>query len=361
MSALSKEDYRKYLLIILTLILVVISYLIIKPFIIPIISAIILGYLFYPIYKWANKKIIKNKTLLAIIIVIIVIFLITIPTILIVNKLSKETYVAYLLGKQSLAKLGGTENPVCEGNIICTSANSVKHFLSSPSMQYQLRKTLDKVSTFFNEQISKFILNIPKILLGFFLTFFIMYFILKEGDTFALKTKNLLPLSIKHKDKIVKRFNAIISSTVYGGFLVALIQGSIATVGYWIFGVSTPLIWGLITVITAMIPFLGATAVYLPISLIMILNGILNTTTNEITKGILLLLYGLLIVSTIDNFLKPKIIGRKAQLHPVVVLLGIFGGIAVFGFIGVIIGPLILGLLVESIKIYEEETKKQKK
>ena len=105
----------------------------------------------------------------------------------------------------------------------------------------------------------------------------------------------------------------------------------------------------------ALIPFVGTPIIWLPAALYRFSNGLASGNNWKITSGIILFLYGALIISTIDNFLKPKIIGDKAEVHPILVLLGVLGGLKLFGIIGIIIGPVILAVFKMVVEIYEEE------
>jgi len=108
-------------------------------------------------------------------------------------------------------------------------------------------------------------------------------------------------------------------------------------------------------IFAALIPYIGSSIIWFPAALMLIFNGYTNAESILVVKGILLMLYGIFVVGTIDNILKPKIIGDKSGLHPVLVMLGVVGGLKFLGFIGVIIGPMIIAMLVTFIKIYEEE------
>ena len=150
---------------------------------------------------------------------------------------------------------------------------------------------------------------------------------------------------------IFKQFNNLTYATVYGQFIVALIQGAVATVAYFLFGVGSPITWGLLTTFFALIPFLGTPIVWVPISLNLLISA-------EIARGIGLLLVGIFIISTIDNLLKPRLIGKRASLHPVLVLIGVVGGLITMGLIGIIIGPLIISLLISFVEVYHKERKR---
>jgi len=132
-------------------------------------------------------------------------------------------------------------------------------------------------------------------------------------------------------------------------------QGVIGAIGFIIFGVGSPIFWGMMMAIFALIPFLGTAIIWVPASLILLIKGFLSNNGWMIGKGIGLFLYGLLIVSTLDNIIKPKLIGHKGKIHPAVVLLGILGGLNLFGFIGIFIGPIILAVFIALSKVYSDE------
>ena len=111
--------------------------------------------------------------------------------------------------------------------------------------------------------------------------------------------------------------------------------------------------WGFIIAFAALLPFIGTGIIWVPVGIFLILNGLFMSDTSFIWRGIGLLIYGALVISTIDNVLRPKVIGDKSMLHPTLALLGVAGGIYLLGFIGVIIGPVILALLVIYLGMYE--------
>ena len=117
-------------------------------------------------------------------------------------------------------------------------------------------------------------------------------------------------------------------------------------IGLLIIGVKSALLWGLVMMIFALVPFVGTPIVWIPLGLIEFISG-------NPAKGILVLLYGALVISSIDNIIKPRIIGKKAQVHPVLILLGVLGGIKMFGFVGLMFGPLLLALLLVLLDLYQ--------
>jgi len=134
--------------------------------------------------------------------------------------------------------------------------------------------------------------------------------------------------------------------------LIALIQGALGALGFFLFGISSPLFWGLLMGILSLLPMVGTGLIWVPAALILLLNGIFQDSYSLIFKGIGLFLYGLLIVSSLDNILRPKLISEKVKIHSAVILLGILGGVYLFGPLGVIVGPLIFSMTLVLLKAY---------
>jgi len=137
--------------------------------------------------------------------------------------------------------------------------------------------------------------------------------------------------------------------------LVAFIQGVLAGIGYFIFGVKSPVLLGVLTALAALIPVVGTAIVWGPTVIIYFFNAMASNDSTGIALSLGLLAYSIFPVSIIDNFIRPKIIGDKSKTHPILVLLGILGGVATFGFVGILLGPIIITLFVTFIDIYHEE------
>jgi predicted PurR-regulated permease PerM len=182
-----------------------------------------------------------------------------------------------------------------------------------------------------------------------------MFFLFRDGKIFVDKIERIMPLKDKYRKHVFKKLSDMAYAVIYGSIIIAVVQGTLGGIGFLIFGLPSPLLWGIVMIFAALLPYIGSSIIWFPAALMVILNGYLNMETTLIIKGILLMLYGIFVISTIDNILKPKIIGSKGGLHPVLVLLGVVGGLKFLGFIGIIIGPIILAMLVTFIKIYEEE------
>lgn len=350
------EIYSKGFFALVFLVLIFVSFLIIKPFITPLLAGIILSYMFYPIYSRINNKT-HRKNLSSLVTSLLVVLIITFPLAFTLNTISKEVYTTYLLSRQKI--VSGNLLPECKPveKSICKATNYITVKINEPKTRYYIEATIRDITNKITNKLSNIIFSVPMFIIDLFIMLFVMFFLFRDGAIFLDKVGRILPLKSEYRDYVFKRLNDMTYAVIYGSIIIAAVQGALGGIGFFIFGLSSPLLWGIVMMFASLIPYIGSSIVWFPSALTLILNGYINTDTSVMVKGVLLMLYGIFIVSTIDNLLKPKIIGDKSGLHPVLVLLGVVGGLKLIGFVGVIAGPIILGLLVTFVNIYEEEKK----
>lgn len=177
--------------------------------------------------------------------------------------------------------------------------------------------------------------------------FYALFFFLRDGEKLLLKLMHLCPLGDKYEKMLYQKFTSTARATIKGNITVALIQGGLGCLLFAATGVPGAIIWGILMAVFCMIPGLGSAIIWLPTSLIMILTG-------NIWQGVTILIFGALVISFIDNLLRPMFVGRDTELHPLLVLLSTLGGIFFFGLSGFILGPIIAALLVAFWHMYEE-------
>lgn len=352
-----KQPFSKYLFILFFLAILILAIMLVRPFLSTLIVSAIIVYVFYPLYEWFFR-LTKMKGFSAIVLIILLLLLLSIPMILVVGKLSTESYEVYQRVKGVFLDSGSFQT-ACESSdgFICRTYNFFSAFSDRFNLDlgFHLARAFSSMASESVGRASDFLLNIPGFLLHVFIGLFAMYYMFVDGRVMLDSVKRSLPLRKEHSDRIFSQFNEIIHATIYGAIVIAVVQGLVAAVGYFIFGVTSPIMLGLLTVVAAFIPFVGSAIVWLPISLTMVINGFVSADDTLVWKGFGLLVYGLLLVSAIDNVLRPKIVGSRARVHPLLILLGVFGGLALFGFVGIMVGPLLLTLFIASLRIYEQE------
>mgnify|MGYP001562405187 FL=1 len=213
-----------------------------------------------------------------------------------------------------------------------------------------IKDLLNKLSLTVAKKTSDFIVGLPQKILEFFVMLFTMFYLFKQGARLCENIKEHIPFHEAHKKNIAESLSAVVYASLYGLVVAGFVQGALGALGLWIFDVQSPILWGLVIVILSMLPLLGTSLVWFP-------AAVYKFFTGEIWNGVGLFLYGLIILSTIDNIIRPKLIGSKAKIHPVLVLLGVIGGLKVFGFLGILLGPVILSVLTVFLSLYIEEKK----
>jgi predicted PurR-regulated permease PerM len=189
------------------------------------------------------------------------------------------------------------------------------------------------------------------ILSGFLKTFFViftMYYLFRDGDKIVAALPAALPLRKDQSDTIITRATEVISAGVYGVVTIAAIQGLLGGLAFWVLGVPSPILWGVLMTFVCMIPVAGSFFIWLPLAIYLMITG-------HWTKAILLVLWGALIISTIDNFLRPKLIKNQTKLHELFVFFSVLGGMRVFGLLGIILGPVVLAITIGLIKTFSRD------
>lgn len=327
--------------------LALLTIFILMPFVIALLSAGILAYIFYPVQKRLSKRI--NKRISAFLIVLFILVSITSIVYFVGNEVTREGYGLFLgvkqkLSSDSLAVTDCVQNP----KAFCGLSNRVVVFLKDPQVKFYVEDAISKLSNYITNQTFSIISNLPSIIVDFLIMFFTIYHLLIDGVVFISKIKKAIPLKSHHVDDIITQFDNLTFATLYGKLITALIQGFIGGVTFYLLGLQTPILAGIGMAFFAFLPMIGTPIIWLPAAVTLLLEG-------DTAKGLILLLIGVFIISSIDNILKPMIIGNRAHLHPAVILVGILGGIYLMGPIGIITGPLIISLLISFIEVYYKE------
>jgi predicted PurR-regulated permease PerM len=355
-SPIKQTDFYKYFFIIIFVLLAFLTFLVVRPFINAILASMVIAYIFYIPYKWLYKRI-PNKTICALIMSVIIILLLLIPIGFVLKMSTEEAQYLYIRSKQKILS-GDILGIECSNGIqtrLCKTSMYIKAGLQDPDVQFYLKDILARTTTFIIDKTSEFIISLPRILLQIFITFFMVFYLLKQGPELVEKIRKLIPLSAIHQGHVYKKMKDTAFAVIYGAIVVAMVQGALGGIGFWIVGIKAPLFWGIIMAIFALVPFVGTAIIWLPASLLLLIQGLSEGNPVLIWKGVGLFLYGAILIGGIDNIIKPRIIGSKAGMHPVLILLGVLGGFYLFGFAGFLIGPMIIAASVSFLDLYEKE------
>ena len=208
----------------------------------------------------------------------------------------------------------------------------------------QLPKATQVVATFLINSIS----DVTRTVIGLFIMFFLLYFLLIQNERqLAAEIKSLIPFNKQNTERLMQEFATIVNTTIISTGLMALLQGTILAILFLATGVQAAIFWGLLGAFLCFIPIVGPALIWVPVVLIEFSQG-------RVAPAIITIIGGLFIAN-IDNLLRPFVNKKIGRINEVTSLLGIFMGLAVFGIIGVIIGPIIISFFVLAVKMYQEE------
>jgi len=319
---MKREELSKYMYIGLIVLLIFVSFLVIRPYILPIISGFILAYLGKPLYDRMKRGLPPWLAATGCVLLIAIIILIPIASIVgglvaqASNTIQSTTVQEYIDKLESL-KLVQNLNLDVEGFI-------------------------DRGMQFFITLLTNATTNIPSVLVAFFITAFAMYYILLDWEKIAKAVTKYLP--VENKERLGKEIAKVTKDLVYGTLVIALLEFIVAMIGFYLAGVKYYLLLPALIAIFAFIPGLGPIAVWVPTALVLIAQ-------EYWTSAFIITITGLILTVYLDTILRTKVSGKATNTHPLIVLIGIFGGISIFGIFGFVIGPLILSY---TLKIVEE-------
>jgi predicted PurR-regulated permease PerM len=349
---------REHIFLIFTLFLTFLCfyflYQILSPFLASIFWAILLATVSYPIFQKLQRLLKKRGVLAAMIMTLLVILVIILPSILLIVSLTNEVVGVYH-GLEEMIKTGRLETyleQIREITILNWIWERLNQYLDVSQMDPPrlLLKNLQQVSTFLFNQTSKILKGLSTFFIGFFFTLLSLYYLFKDGDRLFGRLKETLPIHTRERDLLILRFKEMVYATIYGGILIAIIQGVLGGVIFWILGISSPILWGTAMAFLSFIPIGGTALIWFPAAILLFVQG-------AFLKGIILLGLGVLGISMVDNLLRPFFISSKTNIHPLLLFFAVLGGIQVFGLIGLVVGPLIVALCLTLIEIYVQGIK----
>ena len=309
------------------------------PFLGALLVAIIVTLIFYPFHGWVQRKITENRTVSAAISTLTATITLLIPIAIITTMLAKETKNLYPKTAQWLSAIAQSEKKIPIPKALRDNVD----FDFAETMTDTIKTVQNTVTIY----AGKMIKDVFFLVVNFCMTVIIIFMLFRGGKKFMRWAIDIIPLDTEYKERISSQLYRTTVSIVHGLLMTAIIQGIIGGIGYWIAGVPAPTFFGFLTTCSALIPFIGTGLIWGPLTITMFI-------WKGTFAGAFVLLWGAGIVATIDNFLKPLFIGKKANLPISLLFLGLIGGMRVYGALGLILGPLLISCLLVFLQIYLE-------
>lgn len=326
-----KYKNSKNIALIAILIFLILLLLFIYPLIIPIFLGLITGYIFLPFYKYFLKKI-KNENISAIIVIFILSLVIIIP-LLFISGLVINHIINTDINLEQINSLENNINSILNTNISITQTFEIFKNLFIENLQN------------FSQKLFSLTLNF---IMGFFLFYFILFYFFTQNKVFWNLILKYSPFSENNSKYILNQSGNAVKALLIGQVLTAIVQGSLGMISFLIVGIDSAIFWGVIMIFFSLIPIIGAFIIWVPAGFLLIYQG-------EVGFGIFILIWGFLVISQIDNLIRPFLVNRFFKLHSLFIIIGILGGVSFFGMIGLILGPLFFAFFILLIQTYEKE------
>jgi predicted PurR-regulated permease PerM len=327
----------------LVLVLGYLSYLILRPFLVPLGWAIVFSIVFFPIYTFVLRYVKWNSLAAAITVVFVCVLI-----------LGPFSYFAYLLTSELSNVRIEPLNLKGVGRILNIPAiqpflKEVLPFLDITKAQLQASvvKSLSGLGARLFQYLPGGLSDAAGAAVHFVLMVFALFFFLRDGSKFLLKLSEYAPFSRRHRERLTRQVKDIVISTIYGGILIAVIQGIIGGTAFALLSIHSPILWGLAISISSFVPMVGSAIVWVPAVIILLLKGF-------ILDGLILAAVGLLGISMVDTVLRPIIIQGRLRMPLLAIFFSVLGGIELFGLIGLVMGPLVLAVFISVVDIMRD-------
>lgn len=322
-------------------------YILFRPFATPIVFAGVVAIVFQPIHSQISR-ISLHRNLNAFISTVLTLLLCVVPLTLLLIAVSKE--LADLYHSLSI-RSGGARG------IMASLLQSLDRITDWVGRRFGLPQVdLQQIALHRLEGLSSSLTRFGAALVGNAFSFVantiigivILFFLYRDGAAAVSRIMKALPF---HEDKMAElrtRISSTVTANFYGGVAVGALQGTLAGVTFWLLGLDSPVLWGVVTAFSSLVPMIGSSAVWVPASIVLLLTG-------HVVKGILLLLVGALIIGTVDNIVRPLIVRKSVRLHTLLVFFALLGGLRAFGVLGLFVGPVILSITAALLGMLQQE------
>lgn len=342
------KNYNIYFFFLALIAISIATFFILKPFLSAILIAGVLAILFQRPYNFFLKITKNRRAWSSLFTSILVVFMVVVPLFVAIGLITNEVNIFY---REFLAD-GSFFHKYLERFVSNLEKISILGIfdLESAFSGKELSGSFKNLGSGILTLVENAYQGMAGFILWIFAMFFSLYYFLIDGERVIKRLLYLSPLKDEHEKIIIQRFNSIVRAVTKGVIIIGLVQSTIGGLAFAIAGVPSPVIWGIVMFFFSLIPMVGTSLIWFPTGLILLLGG-------GTWEGVFILSVGLFIISTIDNVLRPKLVGRDTQIHPLLIFFATLGGFMVFGPTGFILGPVIVAMALSLWNIYASEFK----
>jgi predicted PurR-regulated permease PerM len=319
-------------------------YQVFSPFLAPMIWAVILALATYPAYDALLERFQGRTTLAALAMTVLITAAIVIPTVSLSSVVSRESVSLY--GHVTDMVRSGRVNRMVEDLRQSGPGRWVESI--DRRLEIDWPQIVQRIADAMSSQVTAFARNVAVFLLDLLLMLFTIFFVFRDGSAMQRTLRDLIPMDAEHKDAVFHRLYETLSAVMRGMLATALVQGILTGLGLYVLGVPYAAFLGVVAGMFALIPLVGPGVVWLPAAIYLWVIG-------ESVRATILVVYGTFAIGAVDNFVRPLLIGGAARLPTLFLFFGMLGGLQVYGFLGIFLGPVLLAIVMAFVDIYREE------
>ena len=333
---MDRNKFQLYFFVVFLGIILTLVFFLFRPFLTTLVVAATFAVIFKPFHE-RIQKLIGSPTLSALLTVLIICLIVLVPMFLFGFQIFREASHVF-------ANLSTNSSGV-SGKI----SEAVQDFMNryDIGIEFDLRQLTRQALDWIVNNLGGFFSSFVNTVVNLFLFVIALFYLLRDGKGMASEAKSLSPLTERQDDRILSTLGTAINSVIKGTLFIAFIQSLLTALGFYLFGIPNPILWGGAALLASLIPNFGTSLVIVPGVLYLFLTG-------ETGSAVGLTIWGVVAVGLVDNFLGPILIHRGMKIHPFLILLSVFGALTLFGPVGLLIGPLVLSLLFALLDIHSE-------
>lgn len=320
-----------------------------------IVLALLIASVLYPMYAWVKRLFGGREVLGSLFMILFILTVLVLPVSWFVGTLSNEAFEFYNKTRDSVS-LSQIQQTL-EGDSVWAQRirkwGKMAGLEITPETVEDLASSLGKkIGLFLYSHISPLASNLLSFLVHFFLMMLTIYYLFRDGGRLREYIFQLVPMPKEQLEKVANKFQEMGKAIIVGNGLSGIIQGILGGFGFFIFGMGSPFLWGTVMAFTAFLPIVGVSAVFIPATAILMLQGKVGT-------AIAYLIYNMTYSSIMEYLVKPRLIGQGMKMNQLLVFIGILGGMTLFGILGLVYGPLIITIFLTLAEIYRLEYRDQ--
>lgn len=339
----SRAHVHTLVMFAITLIALYLSYRMMAPFLPALAWALAITLLVLPFHRLLEARIARPGVVAAITVLASAVIVVALVVLLSSNLITETADVAQSL--QAEVESGQWRQIVAPYPRLIPVVDWLDH-------QFNLPQTVMTITGYLTGVAGEFLRGSLQQAVMLLLTFYVLFYFLRDRNDALKSIRRLSPLSRAQMDHLFRLLGDTLHATLYGTFVVAMVQGALGGLMFWWLGLPSPLLWGVVMGMLAIIPVLGAFVVWIPAALFLLATGAPG-------KALILAIWGTVVVGGIDNLLYPMLVGNRMRMHTVLVFISIVGGLFVFGAAGLILGPVVLTVTTVLLEVWRDQNADQ--